>query len=55
MTYSYVNPSIAVMLGALILAEPITAPTLGGMALILLGVAGVFHARYRQRRVRQSA
>lgn len=45
MTYAYVNPVIAVLLGALMLAEPITAFTLGGMALVLLAVAGVFRAR----------
>jgi drug/metabolite transporter (DMT)-like permease len=48
MTYAYVNPVIAVLLGALILGEAITPWMLGGMALVLLGVAGVFHARYRQ-------
>jgi drug/metabolite transporter (DMT)-like permease len=42
MTYAYVNPVIAVILGALLLQEPITLPILGGMALILLGVWGVF-------------
>lgn len=47
MTYAYVNPVIAVILGALILGEAITPGMLGGMALVLLGVAGVFHDRYR--------
>ncbi len=46
-TYAYVNPVIAVLLGALVLNEPITAGTVGGMALVLLGVAGVFRATYR--------
>jgi len=46
-TYAYVNPVIAVLLGALILGEAITAATLAGMALVLLGVAGVFRATYR--------
>lgn len=50
MTYAYVNPVIAVILGRLILKEEITAWTLGGMALILLGVAGVFRARYLSNR-----
>ncbi|MEW6541395.1 MAG: EamA family transporter [Bacillota bacterium] len=45
MTYAYVNPVIAVILGRLILNEAITAWTLGGAALILLGVAGVFRDR----------
>ena len=43
-TYSYVNPIIAVILGWMILREPITAWTIGGAALVLLGVAGVFRA-----------
>jgi drug/metabolite transporter (DMT)-like permease len=47
MTYGYVNPVIAVILGALILDEQITIWTLGGALLVLLGVAGVF--RYRAR------
>jgi len=46
MTYAYVNPAIAVILGWLILREPITPPILGGMALVLLGVWGVFHEKY---------
>lgn len=50
MTYTYVNPVIAVVLGWAILSEPITHATLGGMALILAGVYGVF--RERAQRVR---
>jgi drug/metabolite transporter (DMT)-like permease len=46
MTYAYVNPVIAVVLGALILAEKITLWTVGGAAFVLLGVAGVFRERY---------
>ncbi len=45
MTYAYVNPVIAVVLGWLILSEPITVWTLAGAALVLLGVAGVFRDR----------
>ncbi len=52
-TYGYVNPLIAVVLGWLILREPITGWTIGGAGLILLGVAGVF--RDRMTRQRQSA
>ena len=48
MTYAYVNPVIAVFLGWLILNEKITAWTIGGTLLVLLGVAGVFHERYLQ-------
>ncbi len=50
MTYSYVNPAIAVLLGAIVLGEPITAWTAAGMACVLVGVAGVFRDRYLQRR-----
>jgi drug/metabolite transporter (DMT)-like permease len=49
MTYAYVNPAIAVLLGWLILDEPITGYTLAGMALILAGVYGVFRDKTRRR------
>jgi drug/metabolite transporter (DMT)-like permease len=49
MTYAYVNPAIAVVLGWLILGEPVTAYTLAGMALIIAGVWGVFHGRISRR------
>jgi drug/metabolite transporter (DMT)-like permease len=42
MTYAYVNPVIAVLLGWVILSEPITGYTVVGMALIVAGVYGVF-------------
>jgi drug/metabolite transporter (DMT)-like permease len=45
MTYCYVNPVVAVILGRLILGEAITGWTIGGTALVLLGVAGVFRDR----------
>lgn len=45
MTYAYVNPVIAAFLGWLILHETLTAWTIGGAALILLSVAGVFRDR----------
>lgn len=38
-TYAYVNPVVAVALGALILAEPVTPTILGGAAIILAAVA----------------
>ena len=47
-TYAYVNPVIAVLLGWLILGERITHWTLLGSALVLLGVAGVFHEQRRR-------
>lgn len=46
MTYGFVNPVIAVLLGWLFLGEAITAHTLVGTALILAGVGGVFRQRY---------
>jgi drug/metabolite transporter (DMT)-like permease len=49
MTYSYVNPVIAMFLGWIILDEPITLWTIGGAVLVLLGVAGVFRVRYADR------
>jgi drug/metabolite transporter (DMT)-like permease len=52
MTYSYVNPVIAVLLGWLILGEEITGWTIGGTGLVLLGVFGVFRERYQARAAR---
>jgi drug/metabolite transporter (DMT)-like permease len=49
MTNAYVNPVIAVILGWVILREPITGWTIGGTALVLLGVAGVFRTRFLRR------
>lgn len=45
MTYAYVNPVLAVLLGYLVLGEAITVWTVAGTALVLLGVAGVFRER----------
>lgn len=49
MTYAYVNPVIAVILGSLILKEPVTGTMIAGMALVIAGVAGIFHERLRRR------
>ena len=49
MTYAYVNPVIAVILGAVILSEPLQPTMLVGAALVLLGVAGVFRERGKTR------
>lgn len=46
MTYAFVNPVFAVILGALILNETITFWTIAGAIFVLLGVAGVFRDRY---------
>lgn len=43
-TYSYVNPVIAVLLGWLILGEPITYWTVAGGVLVLIGVTGIYRA-----------
>jgi drug/metabolite transporter (DMT)-like permease len=43
-TYSYVNPVIAVLLGWLILGEPITYWTIAGGILVLIGVTGIYRA-----------
>jgi drug/metabolite transporter (DMT)-like permease len=48
-TNAYVNPMVAVILGAVILSEPITGYTLVGTVLVLLGVAGVFRDRLSTR------
>lgn len=45
MTYAYVNPVVAVLLGWIVLREPLTWWTAGGALLILTGVAGVFRVR----------
>ena len=52
-TYAYVNPVIAVLLGWLIIDEPITRWTVAGSVLVILGVAGVFHEQRRRAPVRK--
>jgi drug/metabolite transporter (DMT)-like permease len=49
MTYAYVNPMIAVVLGWLVLGERITPATLFGMTLILIGITGVFWKRFARQ------
>lgn len=49
MTYAYVNPVIAVILGYVILSEPLHITTLAGAGLVLLGVAGIFRERSRPK------
>ena len=43
-TYAYVNPVIAVLLGWLILREPITTWTVAGGVLVLIGNTGIYRA-----------
>lgn len=45
-TYAYLNPMIAVLLGAALLAEPVGPRLVAGMAVLLLGVAMV---QFRRR------
>jgi drug/metabolite transporter (DMT)-like permease len=49
-TYAYVNPAVAVLLGALFLSEPLTANVLVGGAVIIAAVAFVITAESRGRR-----
>jgi drug/metabolite transporter (DMT)-like permease len=49
-TYAYVNPAVAVVLGALFLAEPLTGSVLVGGAVIIVAVAVVITAESRARR-----
>ena len=49
-TYAYVNPAVAVALGALFLDEPLTPSGLGGGAVIIAAVALVISAESRTRR-----
>jgi drug/metabolite transporter (DMT)-like permease len=49
-TYAYVNPVVAVLLGALIAGESVGAPTLLGGAVTLLAVAVVVFEEGRRRR-----
>ena len=50
MTHAYVNPVIAVVLGAVILREPITIWTIGGAVMVILGVVAVFRERYMRNK-----
>ena len=46
-TYAYVNPIVAVILGAIVLSEPIEPRTLVAGAVIVVGVAVIVSARGR--------
>ena len=48
-TYAYVNPVVAVLLGALVLDEPIAAAVVGGGAIVVVGV-GLVVTSERPRR-----
>jgi drug/metabolite transporter (DMT)-like permease len=49
-TYAYVNPAVAVVLGALFLSEPLTSNVLVGGAIIIAAVAWVITSEARARR-----
>ena len=49
-TYAYVNPAVAVALGALFLSEPLTVNVLAGGAVIIAAVAFVITSESRGRR-----
>jgi len=51
MTYAYVNPVVAVILGWIILREDVSPIVLSGMGLILVGVWGVFREKYHRPRI----
>ena len=50
-TYAYVNPVVAVILGSIVLGEPLTARTVVAAAVIVLAVALIVTARGRGTRV----
>jgi drug/metabolite transporter (DMT)-like permease len=51
-TYAFVNPAVAVLLGAVFLAEPLTTPTVAGAGLIVGAVAMVILGSRRKAVVR---
>lgn len=55
MTYAYVNPVLALFLGAWLLDEPITSWTLAGAAMVIVSVFGIFRDRYRQEQRQANA
>ncbi|WP_172892447.1 EamA family transporter [Micromonospora coxensis] len=54
-TYAYVNPAVAVALGALLVAEPVTAQVLLGGAVIVAGVALVVSTERPRRPAGEAA
>nr|WP_281371447.1 EamA family transporter [Petropleomorpha daqingensis] len=52
-TYAYVNPAVAVALGALFLGEPLSTPVLVGGAVIIVAVAVVISTEARSLRRQQ--
>ena len=54
-TYAYVNPAVAVLLGGLIVGEPVTARVVAGGAVVLVAVALVVASESRMRRAEVAA
>jgi drug/metabolite transporter (DMT)-like permease len=52
-TYAYVNPVIAVLLGWMILREPITPWTIVGGLFVLVGVTGIFRVNNKKTDLEQ--
>ena len=52
-TYAYVNPVIAVLLGWLILREPVTSWTIFGGLFVLVGVTGIFRVNNKKAHLEQ--
>ena len=48
-TYAYVNPVVAVLLGSLILSEPLTRDVIVGLTVVLGGVIMVINGERRTR------
>lgn len=54
MTYAYVNPVLALFLGWWLLDETITHWTILGASMVIIGIIGVFRARYSQKPAEQN-
>ena len=54
-TYAYVNPVVAVLLGALVLAEPVTPSILIGAAIIIAAVAFIVTREGARQRTSRAA
>ena len=54
-TYAFVNPVVAVFLGAIVLSEPITATIVAGAAIIVLAVAFIVIRQGMARRAEREA
>ncbi|NPV91459.1 MAG: EamA family transporter [Firmicutes bacterium] len=48
MTYSYVNPVLALLLGWWLLDEQITGMTIAGAVMVVVSIVGIFRARYHE-------